>query len=140
MVVTVTNIDGEFVTGNVSVQVIQPGTLVLTGPTANPNPALVNQTITFNASVNQGPATWLWDFGDTTTSTLGNSVTHAYSAVNTYTVTVTATVAGYAPVSNTVLVNVAVNIFVPVITSPLTASATEGASFSYRSPPPARRR
>jgi uncharacterized repeat protein (TIGR01451 family) len=50
----------------------------------------VGQTVNFTASVTAGTTpSYAWDFGDTGTGT-GRTVTHVYSAADTYTVTVTA--------------------------------------------------
>ena len=50
--------------------------------------ASVGQTIQFTDTSENTPTEWLWNFGDSTTSTLQNP-TKAYSAPGTYTVTLT---------------------------------------------------
>jgi len=71
------------------------------GPTASPNPGLLDQNISFTASASSPtPVTISWDFGDGTSQT-GDSVTHAYTAVGTYTVAATAHNDG-SPVTQTI--------------------------------------
>jgi len=49
-------------------------------------------TVTFsNTTTGSGPITYLWDFGDLTTSTQANPPPHTYSTTGNYTVTLTAT-------------------------------------------------
>jgi len=48
------------------------------------------QSIQFSDSSQNAPTSWLWNFGDNTTSTLQNP-THTYTASGTYTVSYTAT-------------------------------------------------
>lgn len=50
-------------------------------------------TVSFTDASTNVPTSWLWNFGDSTTDTRRN-VTHQYTAVGTYTVTLTATNAG----------------------------------------------
>lgn len=45
---------------------------------------------TFTDASTNTPTSWLWDFGDSATSTLQNP-THTYTAAGSYTVTLTAT-------------------------------------------------
>lgn len=57
--------------------------------TANPNPVLVNNTITFTDASTGNPTVWAWEFGDGATSTLQNP-THVYTTDGTFTVKLTA--------------------------------------------------
>ncbi len=68
--------------------------------TASPNPASVDQTVTFDGSASAdndavGPApaiaSYFWSFGDGGTATTGPVTTHAYSAAGTYRVALTVT-------------------------------------------------
>ncbi|HAJ37505.1 MAG TPA: hypothetical protein DCL15_17695 [Chloroflexi bacterium] len=52
---------------------------------------------------------YLWNFGDGSTRIAGASVSHVYGAVGTYTVTVTASTSGFAPLSASTTVVVADN-------------------------------
>jgi len=72
--------------------------------TASPNPAQVNQTVTFTDQSSNSPTSWSWDFGDGGSSTNQNP-THSYGAPGTYPVTLTAT---NADGSDDVTVNVIV--------------------------------
>lgn len=79
-------------------------------------------TITFtNLTTGVGPITYLWDFGDSTTSTSENP-THVYSTSGTYTVTLTATNAGGSGTKvKTNIINVS-SAIVPVASFTLTPS------------------
>ncbi len=63
------------------------------GPTSDKRKPFENETINFSVSASDpdkdNTLTYSWDFGDGTTDTTGPNVSHAYSAHNTYTVTVT---------------------------------------------------
>jgi PKD repeat protein len=67
-------------------------------PTASfslsPNPALTGQQVSFDATTSSDPdgtiSSYSWDFGDGTTGS-GATASHAYSAVSTYTVTLSVT-------------------------------------------------
>lgn len=56
-------------------------------------PVSVSQTIQFTDTSTNSPTSWLWDFGDGTTSTLQNP-TKSYATTGTRTVTLTVTNAG----------------------------------------------
>ncbi len=63
---------------------------ILAEASVSPNPAAINQTLTFTVGAYDGdndPMTYSWDFGDGSTGT-GNPATHAYSTAGTYTATV----------------------------------------------------
>jgi len=59
-----------------------------------PTNPVVGETVTFNASASHDPdgaiVSYKWDFGDATTGT-GVTTTHAYTAANTYIITLTVT-------------------------------------------------
>ena len=97
--------------------------------TASPSIALVTQTVSFNAAAtdpNGGAVTITWDFGDGTTAT-GASVSHAYSAIGSFTATATASSSG-----GTTSSGVAVTVGnAPGITSALLASGTQNSAFNY---------
>ena len=58
------------------------------------SPLELGETAVFtNISTGTGPLSFVWDFGDTFTSTLTNP-THSYTAADSYTVTLTATNSG----------------------------------------------
>jgi beta propeller repeat protein len=57
--------------------------------TASPTADIVPARITFTDLSSGAPTSWLWDFGDGTTSTL-QSPSHTYAAIGTYTVNLTA--------------------------------------------------
>jgi PKD repeat protein len=64
-------------------------------------------TVNFTDLSTLSPTTWLWNFGDATTSTLQNP-THTYSATGTYTVTLTVTNAnGCGTITQQLIVSVA---------------------------------
>lgn len=80
------------------------GTAGFTFSPTNPTPG---QSVQFTDTSNPPPASWAWNFGDpasgaNNTSTLQNP-THVFSAVGTYSVTLTVPDAG--PVTNSVSVN-----------------------------------
>jgi beta propeller repeat protein len=73
---------------------LKAGSVVVGRPvadfTASPTSDIVPAVITFSDRSTGSPASWLWDFGDGGSSVLQNPV-HSYSAVGSYTVTMTAT-------------------------------------------------
>lgn len=85
-----------------------PGVTLSSGPVANPNPAMVNQTVAFGAAATGGTGTltYAWNFGDSTTGT-GASVSHTYGAAGIFNaiVTVTDTATGSATGNISVTVN-----------------------------------
>ncbi|HYF50103.1 MAG TPA: PKD domain-containing protein [Planctomycetota bacterium] len=64
---------------------------IASGPTATPNPAKAGQNVTFTATATGGtqPYTWTWNFGDGSSAGSAGTAVHAYSAVGTYTMTLT---------------------------------------------------
>ncbi len=70
--------------------------------TWSPNPQLAGSLVTFTDTSTGSPTSWLWDFGDSTTSTLQNP-THTYATAGPFTVNLTATnAAGSGSTSNSV--------------------------------------
>jgi PKD repeat protein len=90
---TVTDDDGNAsdpYTADITVGYVPPTAAFTYDPMVN---ITVNATITFTDNSTAGDAnitSWLWDFGDNTTSNETNP-THAYTAADTYTVTLTVT-------------------------------------------------
>ncbi len=72
--------------------------------TANPTSGAAPLTVYFTDTSTNSPTSWLWNFGDGTTSTL-RSPSHTYSATGTYTVRLTASnAAGSSSATGTVTV------------------------------------
>ena len=71
------------------------GVTITREPTADPNPAVVNSTVTFfvKAESPAGAITYTWDFGDgsATEDTTEPEITHVYAAAGDYEVSVAAT-------------------------------------------------
>ena len=63
---------------------------IISGPTANPNPAMPNQTVQFFVSASLPGLTYVWDFGDGITSN-GSLTTHNFLVSGSYNVQVTVT-------------------------------------------------
>ena len=72
-----------------------PGIGPATGPQASftfaPASPAVGNPVQFTDTSNNDPTSWSWDFGDNTGASTLESPAHAYTAVGTYTVTLTAT-------------------------------------------------
>jgi len=87
-VVTITNSCGTTITDSIRVNFNPPPTISIATDTANGCPPLVinfiDQSLTGNSS--DPIISWLWNFGDGTTSTSQNP-THTYTATGTYSVT-----------------------------------------------------
>lgn len=89
------------ITTDVDILVNNPPVFTLASPhlTATPNPATVNQTVTFNTgATDDEPLDWHWDFGDLSTPldqtavpSGATSAFHTFTPADTYTITVTAT-------------------------------------------------
>ncbi len=80
-----------------------PSPSLVSAPIATPNPAVVGTIVTFTASGSDAtgrPLTTTWNFGDGTSGT-GSTVTHAYTAPNTFVATVTLTSPEGSSVSGT---------------------------------------
>jgi len=83
-------------------------TIIHSGPSASPNPAVALQLMSFAVTATntaQDTLSYNWDFGDGAQTT-GNPVAHAYTAVGNYTATLNIT-SGAAPVAAIVNVLVA---------------------------------
>ncbi len=61
------------------------------GPTATPDPAIVNLSVAFAASTDLADAVITWDFGDGSPGATGAAVSHIFTAQGRYSVTATAT-------------------------------------------------
>ncbi|MBI5087697.1 MAG: PKD domain-containing protein, partial [Actinobacteria bacterium] len=88
---TVTDSDSATATITNSVTVVDPPNVA---PTASftSNCTLLSCTFTSTSTDSDGTiASYAWNFGDTTSSTTGPSVTHPYAAAGTYTVTLSVT-------------------------------------------------
>ena len=65
-----------------------PATPPVASFTADPTTTYINTTIEFTDTSSESPSSWMWVFGDGSTSTLQNP-THQYTTVGTYTVQLT---------------------------------------------------
>jgi len=82
----------ELVSGSVLINVLNAAPVILSGPTATPNPVRYSLTTTLSATASDpenDTLTYTWSFGDGSPTATGNSVTHSYAAAGTYLVTVT---------------------------------------------------
>ncbi|MCX6275022.1 MAG: PKD domain-containing protein, partial [Bacteroidetes bacterium] len=94
--------------------------------TLNPNPACVYQPVTFTdqSCPNSNTATYLWNFGDGTTSTSPNPPTHIYTIAGQYTVTLSIT---NSCATSTVIHTITIlppTVVAPIVISPLCAPAS----------------
>ncbi len=99
---------------------------------ANPSVACVRQTITFTSST-VGAKSYYWDFGDGTTASGKPVVTHAYSAVGSYSAKLTVTCEDGTPDTDTDIITI--NDIPPTCTSefnawPIPAIAKQTVTFS----------
>jgi PKD repeat protein len=67
---------------------IEPPTPMVADFTASPTSGIAPLTVQFTATTSSNVTSWLWDFGDNTSSTTRNP-SHRYSATGVYTVTLT---------------------------------------------------
>ena len=67
--------------------------VIVSGPTAIPNPGIVGQAVNFSCTATDGDAvTWVWDFGDGTgDNSNSNTVNHIFTIPATFIITVTST-------------------------------------------------
>ncbi len=87
---TTGNAFGENLTIKTDYITVFPRTAPDASFTATPVSGKVPLTVVFNDTSTSSPTTWLWDFGDGTTSPEQHPV-HEYTAAGTYTVSLTAT-------------------------------------------------
>ncbi len=87
---TVTNAAGTDTASLADYISAQPPRAPVAAFTANPVYGIAPLTVTFIDASANSPTSWLWDFGDGTTSTYRNA-THTYGSNGTYTVDLTAT-------------------------------------------------
>lgn len=74
-------------------------------PTSGPGPLSVSVDATSSSDVNGDPLSYVWTWGDSSTNGTGASSGHAYTAVGSYTLTLTVTdPAGYTGSSSTTIV------------------------------------
>ena len=87
---------------------VGPPPIISSGPTAAPNPAMVNQFVAFSVSATGGVGslTYSWNFGDGSPAGSGASVMHAYSSAGTFTATVTITDTTHPSITGSVQVQV----------------------------------
>jgi PKD repeat protein len=99
------------------VTVVPPPPPLISAASAIPSPAFTGQVVNFTATLGPGSGpvdSWLWEFGDATTSTLQNPP-KTYTVANTYTVRVTA----IGPVTTDFFqFSLTVNIPPPLLTTP----------------------
>ncbi|WP_321423205.1 PKD domain-containing protein [uncultured Methanobacterium sp.] len=95
--------------------------------TSNATTGAAPLTVQFNDTSSNSPTSWLWDFGDNTTSTEQNP-THTYTSAGTYTVTLTATnSAGNNTFTQTNLISVFLNdAYVSTTGNDVTGNGSEG--------------
>ena len=122
---TVSNVYGSSSLSR-SITVQTPAAPVLYSVYASPTSGTAPLTVNLSASYSGSVATWLWNFGDGTTSTQAGYVSHVYSVANSYATTLTISNAGGSSSrqSNTVTVNPAPQ--TPPQISSLIASPSSG--------------
>jgi hypothetical protein len=98
-------------------------------PNASSSPVVVNVPVTFSAGANDasgGTVSYLWNFGDGTTGT-GASVSHTFTSVGAFTVTVTFTGSNGGSTTATLPVTVITGGTTPT-TIPMTVSKLQGSA------------
>ncbi len=128
--VVVTNPNAQAATLTGGFTFLAPPTIT-SQPTATPDPAAVNQAVTFTVGAsdpNGGTLTYLWNYGDGAT---GASATHTYTAAGTFTASVTVTSSAGSTVSSTVsvVVNAAA---APAGAASITGTSTQSVAFSVK--------
>jgi len=68
-----------------------PLPIFLSGPTATPNPGIVDVAVSFSALTQPNTATVEWNFGDGTPTASGKTVSHIFTVEGVYNVSATAT-------------------------------------------------
>ncbi|MCK9580325.1 MAG: PKD domain-containing protein [Methanoregula sp.] len=87
---TATNAGGSNLTSKAGYISVLTPTIPVASFTASKRAGLAPVTVQFNDTSTWEPKSWLWDFGDGTTSTDRNA-THTYTTIGIYTVNLTAT-------------------------------------------------
>lgn len=101
----IANRNNLITTANHAATGINLGTVCKAAFTASRNIVCINDTVTFTDNSVTTPATWLWNFGDNTTSTEQNPV-HAYDTPGDYYVTLTAGKNNTTATSDTFMIHV----------------------------------
>ena len=115
--------------GTTAVVITPVAPALVSGPTATPNPARVNEAVQLSADFTDRDAfTITWDFGDGQTAT-GGTVTHAFSPAKTYDVIVTATDANNLSTAKTISVTIE-PVLLPGNTSENSRKDSDGDGFS----------
>ena len=76
----------------------------VSSPSANPNPALAGQSISFSCGATGSGLSYFWSFGDGSAQVSGNPVSYAFAAPGSYSVTATVQDENGATVSQTFVV------------------------------------
>ncbi|MGD0089915.1 MAG: MBG domain-containing protein [Planctomycetota bacterium] len=95
-------------TATAAINVVNAAPVIVSQPTAAPNPAVVEQTVTFTVYAgdpDNDALAYAWTFGDGTSGT-GAVATHVYTATGNFTATVAVTDAAGLPVSGSVALTV----------------------------------
>lgn len=94
-------------------------------------------TVTFtNTTTGVNPITYLWDFGDNTTSTLANPPPHTYNNLGSYTVTLTATDANGCVGTYSAQNYITIQNYTGSFSGPSGICAGDMATFVNTTPPP----
>jgi hypothetical protein len=101
-------LDSNIATVSITVTAVNDAPVIVSGPTATPNPPSVGQTVTFAlaaSDVDGDALSYAWNFGDGAVSS-GASPVHAYAAVGSYAAVVTVADGKGGTVAGSVIVTV----------------------------------